>query len=987
MRPFFQTFFRSAVDLLRSALCWMKRYPHICAGAFLVVLFLWVPSAAHADAIQTVTAYVLSAITKLLSIVVNFLGVIFTYLVDILLGFLRYNDFGRAAPVKIGWVVIRDICNMFFIVVLLISAFGTIIPYDNSLRYNNVLPKLLLMAILINFSKTIIQVGIDASQVVMLTFVNAFQAVGAGNFVETFKMNELLRARTEGFNTSEAQFDATTQVFISYLLAMMLLIIANGVMIIMIAYVLFRIIGLWIALIFSPAAFFITAIPSSLQSGLGSMSGKYWGRLSAMLTGGPTIAFFIYLTFAILQSPDLAANADKGAASQLGLYTSTSNPASTSLQQNFLTRVGTTDSVAAFIVGVAMMLFGLEAAMQVSGEVNETLGGFASNIGNASKSLAKGAATAAVASPWIATRFGYRWLDRKADITGFASRQALRTVGRVPIVGRYTRGILAKGMTMRRNEAEAEAKENKALMEGMSNDQKRLYTSTFSSGNNPITRVVTGNLAEQKSRQAMDLELASEEVFKQDLKRVSDEMEDTLERINNKNKANKDFKGHIMTQEQIEREAEIYAVEQGRRRQAERLESADQIAKRDRDIPTRMQIKAMRKTDPLFEKSMDKTRTKVREALSRPDKASNWSDVAKADGRVLMEMLVSSGAVHQADDGSLTMANEAEFASLLNRFRKDATLVGNLKVMAGQIRNSPGTRTRDQLEHSAVMTNNNGEQNLYTRADAPLNLIGRAADWVHPWLGQKFGDFNFQQERVASLFGEGENLHYATLDLNRQNQAGVEIVNDRLQTSTEHILQNALSGAIDPDQLRDYFEADGSMIDFRVLATKNASGQDLDPTKDQAEINTRAANIDTALRAMLADVVRDASAPGVTFADMNRILLPFMNIIDSLGQQGVSTDVAEQVVLAATNGNFGRILEDKQFFGLMNERYRDLSVKLIEQIHSLSDAYAKNRMPVPPGLMNIIEGVLQKARDRGRRNEVPSMIIRAAENPRVEPRS
>ncbi|GAG05001.1 unnamed protein product, partial [marine sediment metagenome] len=66
--------------------------------------------------------------------------------------------------VQAGWAIVRDICNLFFILILLIIAFATILrlePYD----IKKMLPKLLIIALLINFSKMICGLIIDFSQV------------------------------------------------------------------------------------------------------------------------------------------------------------------------------------------------------------------------------------------------------------------------------------------------------------------------------------------------------------------------------------------------------------------------------------------------------------------------------------------------------------------------------------------------------------------------------------------------------------------------------------------------------------------------------------------------------------------------------------------------------------------------------------------------------------------------------------------------------
>jgi hypothetical protein len=97
-------------------------------------------------------------IAEILLLIASLLGRILVFMVDILIAFASYNDFGNSAGVVVkGWRIVRDVVNMFFIIILLVSAFATVIGYDEgNFHYKRVLPKLLLMAVLINFSKTLI---------------------------------------------------------------------------------------------------------------------------------------------------------------------------------------------------------------------------------------------------------------------------------------------------------------------------------------------------------------------------------------------------------------------------------------------------------------------------------------------------------------------------------------------------------------------------------------------------------------------------------------------------------------------------------------------------------------------------------------------------------------------------------------------------------------------------------------------------------------
>ena len=115
--------------------------------------------------------------------VINWLGKLLVGIFQVTTWIFQYNEFIKSPAVKQGWAVVRDLCNMFFVVVLLIIAFATILRVE-AYHYKKLLPRLVIMAVLINFSKTICGLFIDFRQVVMLTFVNGFANALGGELAE-----------------------------------------------------------------------------------------------------------------------------------------------------------------------------------------------------------------------------------------------------------------------------------------------------------------------------------------------------------------------------------------------------------------------------------------------------------------------------------------------------------------------------------------------------------------------------------------------------------------------------------------------------------------------------------------------------------------------------------------------------------------------------------------------------------------------------------
>lgn len=259
---------------------------------FIAVIFGW---PAHADLVGAVMS-VLAVIFDMLSSVV---GKLLTFLLQILVNTAQFNDFIYVEPVVYGWVVVRDICNMFFIVILLIIAFATILQLDGY-NWKKDVPKLVIAAILINFSKMFAGLMIDVSQVIMLTFVNAFAANGANNFAVAFQVSKYKSLSDS--TVTNATFDGKSFPF-SLLLASIAsfaaVCITTVIVVVMIAAFVMRIVLLWIYVILSPLPYLLSTFPQGKK-----YAGKWSDGFTKELVAGPVLAFFTWLALTVAQMPN-----------------------------------------------------------------------------------------------------------------------------------------------------------------------------------------------------------------------------------------------------------------------------------------------------------------------------------------------------------------------------------------------------------------------------------------------------------------------------------------------------------------------------------------------------------------------------------------------------------------------------------------------------------------------------------------------------------
>jgi len=220
-----------------------------------------------------------------------------TALIYILIQVVQINEFINAPAVAVGWSIVRDLCNMFFVLGLLVVAFGTILRVENY-HYKKILPKLLLVAVLVNFSRTICGIIIDFSQVIMLTFVNGFKDIAAGNLINRLGLDVLLK-NGEVSSYGGLNLNAST-VLGAFVLVAVMVIVYVAVIFSLIIFLVVRIVMLWLLIVLSPLAFLAGALPFSQR-----YSTQWWHQFGKYVVTGPALAFFLWLSFYIMSGPEL----------------------------------------------------------------------------------------------------------------------------------------------------------------------------------------------------------------------------------------------------------------------------------------------------------------------------------------------------------------------------------------------------------------------------------------------------------------------------------------------------------------------------------------------------------------------------------------------------------------------------------------------------------------------------------------------------------
>jgi len=344
------------------------------------------------DLVSTTIANVVGAIVSLIVAALGFFSIL---VIKMIIVVASYNSFIQAPAVNLGWTLVRDICNMFFILILLIIAFSTALGYEK-FHYSKTLAPLLVAAVLINFSKLICGLLIDFSQIIMLAFVSSFAGAGGANFTNLVGFTSFFEGGALGAQSTGLAWQAT----IGYVMAVILTLIFLVVLLAMLAILVVRIVTLWFLVVLSPFVFFAQAVPTAQR-----YASQWWEEFGKQLMIGPVMAIFIWISLSVVSGGAGQLTKDFGGTGA-GVATLKEGP-------NAFTAVTAPADFLHYVIGIGMMMGTLMVAQQ--------FGGAGAKIGGAAS----------------------KFLTKVAMAPGKAIGQRIGAAGKV--VGQYATGI-AKGV-------------------------------------------------------------------------------------------------------------------------------------------------------------------------------------------------------------------------------------------------------------------------------------------------------------------------------------------------------------------------------------------------------------------------------------------------------------------------------------------------------------------------------------------------------------
>jgi len=446
------------------------------------------------------------------------IGLLIMLVMWVLIKLAQYNDFINATPVQFGWTIVRDVCNMFFILILLIIAFATILRVERY-SFKTLLPKLILMAVLINFSKLICGVFIDFAQVIMLTFVNGFKDIGTGNLTNMLGIDKIMSI--DSSTTAEDDGAVTAWSIVgAYMLALMYSVIALITLVTMLAVLAMRIIMIWVYVVLSPMAYLLSAFPDGKKD-----ASQWWEEFSKNLIVGPILAFFIWLSFVSLGG--VTSPGDHDPVNQVMLAGKTLEKADATGMTNItasttgpsaaITEAGSPDHMIKFIISIAMLIGGLQISQQLGGQAGGMAGKGMAKLQKMGSGAMKSVGTGLKRATGVErVQMAYKsYKDMKAsertvrarDDAGWANRKIGGIKEGASNVVQKTSSGIVRGVDFRGNRKIKEAEETKKRIETNTNEQ-------LEGVNEDRTKLTSEKMENQEAIDKIDNSRAAEKATK-----------------------------------------------------------------------------------------------------------------------------------------------------------------------------------------------------------------------------------------------------------------------------------------------------------------------------------------------------------------------------------------------------------------------------------------------------------------------------------------
>lgn len=308
----------------------------------------------------------------------------------------------NSPPVKFGFPVALSITNLGFTAAIIVIAIATILRWSGY-GIKQILWKLIVAALLVNFSLVFAGAILNFADQLTLYFLNQVNPAGSGSSFNAFasglagafnpQKNQQFDPRKDPKNLTSDELEKTAGVgggadigklilpitsLVYTIFSLAAIVITLGVLIAMLLY---RYVAIGILLILMPFAWLLWIFP-----GLSSNWSKWWNQFLKQVFFAPLVVFFLYL--GILTNG--AMSSGQNASINITAYASNSNPTWAAISEFFTDLFSPIiENTMRQIVVLGIMIGGLYAANQLSifgAKAGMTaMKGFSGKMGNLGK--------------------------------------------------------------------------------------------------------------------------------------------------------------------------------------------------------------------------------------------------------------------------------------------------------------------------------------------------------------------------------------------------------------------------------------------------------------------------------------------------------------------------------------------------------------------------------------------------------------------------
>ncbi len=240
---------------------------------------------------NTIAGFVAKVLTAIVVIITELLyNVTYYFIIPVVQLVLSMNvhDSSFAAVILSGWVFVRNVMNIFFILAMLIIALATLFRVEKY-NYKHMIPELVLMVLLINFSLVIAQLILGVADTLQAQFLpNNKEVLGNLAYQLMVKPATILNVHPwQG--TFSSVVSAIFYLFFALASFFAFLVIA--------AFLVVRVIAIWILLLLSPVAYGLRILPQTHH-----YSEEWWSNFMKYAFVTPILGFFLHIIASLAQS-------------------------------------------------------------------------------------------------------------------------------------------------------------------------------------------------------------------------------------------------------------------------------------------------------------------------------------------------------------------------------------------------------------------------------------------------------------------------------------------------------------------------------------------------------------------------------------------------------------------------------------------------------------------------------------------------------------